>query len=200
MENTSGQGPSASVPGEIDKWNWGAFLLNWIWGIGNNTLIALLMFVPFFGFIMAFVLGAKGSAWAWRNRKWDSIEHFKTVQRKWALWALAVYALAVLAAIGIFFAVASALKDSEVYKLALAEIRDNEEIVAITGTPVKAGTPTGSFEESGPNGNASLSFGLSGPKSSGTVFLQARREMGQWQIDKMVFEQDGTGLRIDLSD
>jgi len=27
----------AEVPDEIDRWNWGAFLLNWIWGIGNNT-------------------------------------------------------------------------------------------------------------------------------------------------------------------
>jgi len=26
------------VPAEIDRWNWGAFLLNWVWGIGNNTL------------------------------------------------------------------------------------------------------------------------------------------------------------------
>jgi hypothetical protein len=21
------------VPAEIDRWNWGAFLLNWIWGV-----------------------------------------------------------------------------------------------------------------------------------------------------------------------
>jgi hypothetical protein len=45
MDNTSGQGVGAVVPPEIDCWNWGAFLLNWIWGIGNNTFIALLMFV-----------------------------------------------------------------------------------------------------------------------------------------------------------
>lgn len=36
------------VPPEIDRWNWGAFLLNWIWGVGNNTFIALLTLVPFF--------------------------------------------------------------------------------------------------------------------------------------------------------
>ena len=32
MENDSGKGQLASVPGEIDRWNWGAFLLNWIYG------------------------------------------------------------------------------------------------------------------------------------------------------------------------
>jgi hypothetical protein len=52
----------ADIPEEIDRWNWGAFLLNWIWGLGNNTFIALLTLVPFVGLVMPFVLGAKGSA------------------------------------------------------------------------------------------------------------------------------------------
>jgi hypothetical protein len=44
--NTSGQGERGFVPPEIRRWNWGAFLLNWIWGIGNDTYIALLLFIP----------------------------------------------------------------------------------------------------------------------------------------------------------
>ncbi len=72
---------STEIPPELDRWNWGAFLLNWIWGIGNNTFVALLTLVPGIGFIMMFVLGAKGSRWAWRNGRWDSIEHFRRVQR-----------------------------------------------------------------------------------------------------------------------
>jgi hypothetical protein len=80
------------VPAEIDRWNWGAFLLNWIWGVGNNTFVALLTLIPFFGIlIMPFVLGAKGNAWAWRNGRWDSIEHFKRVQRLWAIWGVIVW-------------------------------------------------------------------------------------------------------------
>jgi len=55
--------------------------LNWIWGIGNNTLIALLMFVPLVNVVMPFVLGAKGSSWAWRNRRWEGVEHFKDAQK-----------------------------------------------------------------------------------------------------------------------
>ncbi len=80
-----------SIPPEIGGWNWGAFLLNWIWGIGNNTFIALLTLVPIFGLIMPFVLGAKGIRWAWRNGRWDSVEHFKRVQRKWAIWGAIVW-------------------------------------------------------------------------------------------------------------
>ena len=77
-----------AIPAEIGRWNWGAFLLNWIWRIGNQTYIALLALIPGFGFIWMLVLGAKGNAWAWRNGRWDSVEHFKRVQRKWAIWGL----------------------------------------------------------------------------------------------------------------
>ncbi|WNV04234.1 EI24 domain-containing protein [Candidatus Methylospira mobilis] len=102
MINTSGQDNNKAVPAEIDRWNWGAFLLSWIWGIGNNTFIALLTFVPVVGFIMPFVLGAKGNAWAWRNKEWESIEHFKAVQRKWVLWAGIAYLFFIASTIGIF--------------------------------------------------------------------------------------------------
>ena len=88
--NTSGQGRNAIVPPEIKKWNWGAFLLNGFWGIGNETYIALLSFVPNVGLIMAFVLGFKGNEWAWQNKRWESIEHFQRVQRKWAQWAVGI--------------------------------------------------------------------------------------------------------------
>ena len=84
--NTSGQGKSAVIPPEISGWSWGAFWLNWIWGLGNSTYIAFLMFVPFVNIVMAFVLGAKGNQWAWQNQHWASVDAFKATQRKWAIW------------------------------------------------------------------------------------------------------------------
>jgi hypothetical protein len=78
------------VPPEIRKWNWGAFLLNWIWGLGNKVYISLLCFVPFIGWIIPFLLAWKGNEWAWKNRHWDSVEQFKKVQKKWAIGGLAV--------------------------------------------------------------------------------------------------------------
>ncbi len=88
QENSSGQGKLSQVPDEIKGWNWGAFLLNWIWGIGNNTFIALLMFIPFIGWVFAIVLGLKGNEWAWKNKKWESVEDFKRIQKLWTKWAL----------------------------------------------------------------------------------------------------------------
>ena len=89
--NTSGMGKDHELPEGIKGWSWGAFLLNWIWAIGNQTWIGLFAFLPFVGLIMFFVLGFKGREWAWRNKKWDSVEHFQTVQRKWSFWGLVIY-------------------------------------------------------------------------------------------------------------
>ena len=199
MENTSGRGKGATVPAEIDKWNWGAFLLNWIWGIGNNTFIALLMFVPLVGIVMAFVLGAKGSAWAWRNKKWESVEQFTLVQRKWVRWALALYALFIALAVICFLAVFSMIKSSDAYKLAVTKLEASTVVMQIVGQPMSTGIPMGSMQVSGPSGKADLSFSVEGPKGKGTIYLDAVKKLGQWQVSEIVFEEDGSGRRIDLN-
>jgi len=72
------------VPEEIKGWNWGAFWLNWIWGIAHNVWISLLAFcLPV---IWQIVLGVKGSEWAWQQRQFDSIEQFKQTQAAWSKW------------------------------------------------------------------------------------------------------------------
>ncbi|RCJ31971.1 serine/threonine protein kinase [Nostoc minutum NIES-26] len=73
------------VPEEILGWNWGAFLLPWLWLWTNQVWYGLFCFVPQVGWVMAIALGAKGNEWAWKSRRWRSIEHFKTHQRGWAL-------------------------------------------------------------------------------------------------------------------
>src|SRR5688572_15696630 len=93
---TPGHNTPAEIPRELDRWSWGAFLLNWIWGLGNSTYIALLMFVPFVNLVMIFVLGARGNAWAWKNGTWRDVEHFKRVQRAWALWGLVSWVVVIV--------------------------------------------------------------------------------------------------------
>jgi Tfp pilus assembly major pilin PilA len=94
-----------SIPDEIKGWSWGAFLLSWIWAIGNRTWIGLLALIPYVGFIMAIVLGVKGREWAWKNKQWDSVEHFNKVQKRWSFWGvmlvLGIFIVGVLLAISI---------------------------------------------------------------------------------------------------
>jgi hypothetical protein len=199
MENTSGGGKMATVPAEIDRWNWGAFFLNWIWGIGNNTFIALLVFIPFVNFVMFFVLGAKGSSWAWRNKRWESVEAFKATQRKWAQWGFALVALSIVAVAASFFVATHLMKDSDAYKLTVAALQANPEAAAILGKPISTGTPNGSFQVSGPDGAAHFSFSAQGPNGSGTVYTEAQKRLGQWRLNDAVFEDDKTQRRIDLN-
>lgn len=96
FNNTSGGGPNATVPDEIKGWNWGALLLAPFWSIAHNVWIGLLCLVPYAGFIMIILLGLKGNEWAWQNRKFESIEQFKEVQRIWTYWAIAIIGLGAL--------------------------------------------------------------------------------------------------------
>jgi hypothetical protein len=87
-DNTSGMGSMAALPPGLGDWNWGAFILTWIWGIGNNVWWSLLVFVPYLGLlVMPWVLAFKGNEWAWQSKRWQSVEHFKSVQHTWAVWS-----------------------------------------------------------------------------------------------------------------
>ena len=199
MENTSGQGHAATVPAEIDRWNWGAFLLNWIWGIENNTFLALLMFVPLVSLVMAFILGAKGSSWAWRNKRWESVEQFRTVQRKWAIWGGILVVASIAACATLLFTVLISLKSSDAFQLSFARLEASREATELLGKPISAGFPMGNVSLNGSSGTASLSYGVNGPRGKGTVFLKATKESGSWQIDSMTLQQDANGRRFELA-
>ena len=102
-ENTSGMGKGAALPDGIKGWSWGAFLFNWIWAIGNKTWIGLLCLIPYVNLVMMFFLGFKGREWAWQNKRWDSVEHFNRVQKRWSFWGVI---LGLIAPIGIVAALA----------------------------------------------------------------------------------------------
>ena len=87
------------VPTEIKKWNWGAFFFNWLWGVCNGVywplVLIIVNFIPYIcGLIslgVCIALGINGSEWAWKGKRWNSLEHFKRVQHNWAmacLWVL----------------------------------------------------------------------------------------------------------------
>jgi Tfp pilus assembly major pilin PilA len=93
------------IPDGVKGWSWGAFLLNWIWAIGNRTWIGLLAIIPYVGVIVAIWLGIKGREMAWKNREWESVEQFNHVQKKWSRWAVGIligsFVIGVVAAIAI---------------------------------------------------------------------------------------------------
>lgn len=186
------------LPPEIGRWNWGAFLLNWIWGVGNNTFIALLMFVPLVNVVMPFVLGARGDAWAWRNGRWDSVEHFRRVQRKWAIWGVIIWLVMIGLFAGILGGVFYALRHSEAYALAAAELKASSEVTEALGSPIATGFPTGSVSTNGANGHAALSFSVSGPKGTGQAFVAAQKRNGIWSLTRLTLKVEGRDDLIEV--
>jgi hypothetical protein len=187
-----------SIPPEINRWNWGAFFLNWIWGIGNNTYIALLSLIPFVGFVMFFVLGAKGSAWAWRNGRWDSVEHFRRVQRRWAIWGAIVWLASILLFAGTFAGVFSLLRHSEAYQLGVSKLQSSPIATNLLGTPITTGIPSGSIKYNNSSGRADLTFSASGPRAAGMVFVEAIKTNGVWSLTKLVLKLNGSDNVINL--
>lgn len=114
------------LPKEIKHFNWGAFLLNWIWGVMNKKYITLfivpveilmIFFVLFlanwFGIIL-FVLsllislglmvwfGLKGNEWAWKSKTWNSFDEFNEAQRSWVRLWLVLFILGLIFSIKAF--------------------------------------------------------------------------------------------------
>lgn len=78
--NDSGQ-PDAVLPPELRGFSWGGFWGSWVWAAFNGVWPGLLGLVPCVGFLMRFVLGFNGKEWAWRSKKWSSVEEFRRMQK-----------------------------------------------------------------------------------------------------------------------
>jgi H+/Cl- antiporter ClcA len=83
---------------------------------------------------MWFVLGAKGSSWAWQNNRWDSIENFKRTQRKWAMWGVLAPVFALLLFGSLFMVITTTMKNSAAYMLAVDQLQHDPEVIQILGT------------------------------------------------------------------
>jgi hypothetical protein len=186
-ENTSGLGKNSTIPPAIKGWNWGAFLLHWIWGIFNNTFIAFLTWVPIFGWIFMLVLGVKGNEWAWQNKTWRDIEHFKNTQKKWAVAGVIAYLFFILFFVAIFSFVGGIMKDTDVYKMSFHAIQNNPEVVEMIGIPIEAGFfVSGNINTGGATeGEASIQYTITGPKGEGETYVVASKKRGKWIMHEL---------------
>lgn len=67
------------------KWNWGAFIDAFGFGIGNRAYLCLLVLIPIFNLIWIFVAGAKAEQWALNNpdNNYRDEEEFRKVMDSW---------------------------------------------------------------------------------------------------------------------
>ncbi len=178
QENTSGMGDASVIPPGVKGWSWGAFCLSWIWGIGNSVFIALLFFVPIVNIVMLFVLGFKGREWAWRKRRWLSVEEFRRVQRRWSIAGLLLWgAMIVLLPTTLYFSF------STQRELAVTLARQNSAAVQLLGAPIKAGWFAQGKVSNSPSGSCAIVWvPVSGSKASGSMFMVSVGEGESWLV------------------
>jgi hypothetical protein len=130
--------------------------------------------------------------------------------RNWK-WALPVFCVVGVVAVALPFLVVGAgayffvsfldrtIKSSGGYQQALALTRTNPAAVSALGTPIKDGWfPTGNVDSGGSRGSSDLAIPVSGPAGSGTLYVRATSDMGDWHITQLVLKLKSTGETIDL--
>lgn len=190
----------AEIPAELDRWNWGAFFLNWIWGIGNSTFIALLVLIPIVNLIMIFVLGARGSRWAWQNRAWRDAEHFRKTQRNWAIAGLIVWVVGIGGCAATVGSIPYVMKGSDAYHMTMDKLRADGSVKAALGDDVTDGFWVGGNINVNANGTGGAQFSIPvhGAKAKGTAFSTAIRTAGTWSLRLLVVKVDGVDAPIVL--
>lgn len=190
------------IPPEVKGWNWGAFMLTWIWGICNGTLISLLSLIPGVHFVMMFVLGFKGNEWAWANKEWASVEQFHRAQRRWAVWGLTLWFLL----FGLLFCVPMGLLgwgawtelpqirammgDFDPHKkyinYALGAAEHDVRCSGYFGSPLQARGPAEiAFHR---DGYGEVALPVRGPKGEGMLYVRSQRVANQWRLHRAEIE------------
>ena len=93
----------------------------------------------------------------------------------------------------------SAAKSTDVYKEALARAKTDPAVIEALGSPIKDGfLVSGNANVNGPSGESNLAIPISGPKSKGTIYVSAKKSLGEWNYSGLVVEVGQTHERIDL--
>jgi hypothetical protein len=203
FHNNSGEGVTAELPPQGRGLNWGAFFLTWIWGIGNNTPIALISVIPFVGLVMAFVLLFNGNKWAWQNKKWPSVAQFHRTQKMWGgvgflCMVLPVAAIVCFAGVAAIMAF-SMLADSPPAQAAIKSVQRDSLAVAALGAPVNgAGWVSGTINDENGSMRFDLDVPVVGSKTRGTVDIAGAVTAGNWDLKTFELVVDGTNRHIPL--
>jgi hypothetical protein len=103
-------------------------------------------------------------------------------------------------ALAIFFFAMGVLKQTDVYKTALARAQENPAVIEAIGSPIsQTGIVSGNSNVNAATGEADLSIPLRGPKGKATLYVEAKKSADIWYFQTMVVKIEKTGERIDLN-
>jgi len=99
----------------------------------------------------------------------------------------------------IFVVVFSAMKSTDVYKDALARAQRDAAVIDALGSPIKDGfLMSGNTNVNGAAGESNLAIPISAPKGKGTIYVSAKKSLGEWNYSGLVVEVGQMHQRINL--
>src|ERR1043165_2736814 len=103
-------------------------------------------------------------------------------------------------ALAIFFFAIGVLKQSDVYKNAVARAQTNSKVIEAIGSPIsQTGIVSGSSNVNGGAGETNLSIPPSGPKGTAKLYVEGKKSADVWYFQTMQVKIEKTGERIDLN-
>lgn len=124
----------------------------------------------------------------WFSRNW-----------KWFIPLVCFVGLALC--MGFIFLILSVMKSSDAYQGALFRVQNSPAAKEILGEPIKAGIFfTGNIKISGSSGQADLAIPVCGPKGEATVYVLAKKTLGEWHFQRLIIQEHAAKRRIDISD
>ena len=103
-------------------------------------------------------------------------------------------------AFAIFFFAIGVMKQTDVYKTAVARAQTNPAVIEAIGSPIsQIGIVSGNSNVNGATGEANLSIPMRGPKGKATLYVEARKSADIWYFQTMQLKVQKTGERIDLN-
>lgn len=110
----------AVLPEDVrKKFNWGAFLLCWIWGLNHKKPILVLAlvggFIPIVGIFVQLGLGIwagmNGNQWAWDSGRFTSVDDMEACEVIWAKWGVGMLIFSLVACgLGVFLPMMAGLR------------------------------------------------------------------------------------------
>ena len=92
-----------------------------------------------------------------------------------------------------------AVKSSELYTEALAQVHASPEVKEALGSPIEAGIPrSGSFHFDDSSGEVEANIPIAGPKGSGTLHAAAEKIGTKWKFTTLEVTIEATGETIHL--
>lgn len=201
-----------STTPNLKRWNWGAFFLTWVWGIGNRTYLGFLAFLGVVviatfkailinylpslthGFLfpalniltLLFMIAIHVLHGLFGSRwSWEN-KDWKSVaafKRAQTIWGVIGF-LGWIAFIAGFVAIFTAATNSKTYKESIAIAKFSPSLQLQIGEPITVSpwTLRGGVHFAGEAGRAYYKFKAIGPNGSAVVTVMALKERGVWTI------------------